>query len=540
MTYKFPCGCEAPVTAPPTPNYPLPGLAVDPDSISFCPAVKALFASGRTKGIFQLEKQLGQTWSRRLKPETHEHICALLSLLRPGCLHRDSTGMSMTQKFVNRKNGEPPEPFHPVVDEILSNTYSVITYQEQVTRLAAEIAKFSETEADDVRKSIGKKDPELMAKVRRNFITKAAEAQIISQEQAEDLFDIIQSSARYLFNRSHSWSYGKLTILTAWLKAHSPLAFFYAWVKSAHRKGDSDEEVYELVEDAKLFSVPIRVPDLRSRLYRSSVYQQGVNFGLADVKGVGEGRLDNLFKRVAELEPELGPLPGWTWEQFLLRASDATVSTVIEGLASAGALAFFGKPRLRLMTEYRVWRKLTPTEQTWLQSNYTRGESLADLIRRGAKLRSKGGMLARSDRAEMVLAEAKLLDKPPSDESDTPRVVAELEEKFLGTPISCTKLSGCDTSDATITCLELADGAKPPSCRVAVELKPPREFETKTNRKMAWLTIADNSATLNDVICFPDQWEQYNSILRGGNTVLLEMSPSKKGDGWIVEKASQI
>lgn len=206
--YIMDCGCSFKVVGPPHYKGGPPALdfdAMNPDLN--CPHVWELFGSGHTKGVFQLEKHLGQTWSRKLKPENIDHLAALTALLRPGCLKaKDEEGISMTEHFVRRKNGqEKPIGFDQSIEDILQDTFFITCYQEQVIFIAQKIANFNLVEADILRKAMGSKDAAKMSKVRKTFIDKGIETGILNEEKLNKLFDYIEKSNRYLFNKCFFW-----------------------------------------------------------------------------------------------------------------------------------------------------------------------------------------------------------------------------------------------------------------------------------------------------------------------------------------------
>lgn len=201
--YRFPCGCQWPVVGPAPRDGALPLMDVDDENLPFCPATWELLARGNTKGVFQLESSLGRTWTKKLKPESGEHIGALGAILRPGCLRAvDADGVSMTQHFCRRKNNQEDVPsYHPAIDRILAPTQGCLVYQEQAMQIAQAVAGFNLQDADSLRKAIGKKLAEEMAKCKKMFMEGAAKAGIITTEQAEEVFGWIEKSQRYGFNK---------------------------------------------------------------------------------------------------------------------------------------------------------------------------------------------------------------------------------------------------------------------------------------------------------------------------------------------------
>jgi len=168
-----------------------------------CPEVWKMLAKGCTKGVFQLESQLGKQWTKRLRPTSIEHIGALGAILRPGCLEcLDEEGISTTEHYCARKNKEEvSEIFHPSMIPALEKTYNVMIYQEQAMKLSELIAGFNLQEADMLRKAIGKKLPEEMAKCKKMFIEGAKKLGVVTEQEAEIIFDMIEKSQRYSFNK---------------------------------------------------------------------------------------------------------------------------------------------------------------------------------------------------------------------------------------------------------------------------------------------------------------------------------------------------
>jgi hypothetical protein len=167
------------------------------------PEVWKLYHEGRTKGVFQLESNLGRSWAKKSKPNNIEELAGLISIIRPGTLKAKQGNKTMSQIYVDRKHGlEPTEYLHESLKDILSNTYGVLVYQEQAMRIAQKLAGFSETDADVLRKAIGKKKADLMGKVRKDFVIGCEKVGIVDAETADEIFGWIEKSVRYSFNKS--------------------------------------------------------------------------------------------------------------------------------------------------------------------------------------------------------------------------------------------------------------------------------------------------------------------------------------------------
>ncbi|HAI40387.1 MAG TPA: DNA polymerase III subunit alpha, partial [Maribacter sp.] len=157
-----------------------------------------LICSGRTKGVFQLESNLGKSWAKRVQPKNIEELSALISIIRPGTLKAIVDGKTMTQHFVDRKNGvEEITYLHSSLEPILKGTQGVLVYQEQSMQIAQQLAGFDLQEADNLRKAIGKKKADLMAKVKGSFLKGASKKGVVSDEVAEEIFSWIEKSSRY-------------------------------------------------------------------------------------------------------------------------------------------------------------------------------------------------------------------------------------------------------------------------------------------------------------------------------------------------------
>ena len=169
----------------------------------------------------------------------------------------------MTQHFIDRKHGREEVTYlHDSLEEILASTYGVLVYQEQSMRIAQKIAGFNLEEADELRKAIGKKKADLMAKVKKKFIAGAKKVKVVNKE-AEEIFSWIQASSRYAFNKSHSISYAVCSYWSAYQKHITQKSFSYLILYYANEKQDPHQEVYELISEAKLFEITARTPALQ-------------------------------------------------------------------------------------------------------------------------------------------------------------------------------------------------------------------------------------------------------------------------------------
>jgi DNA polymerase III alpha subunit len=258
-----------------------------------CPAVWKLIGSGNTVGVFQLEKSLGQDWAQKIRPDNIEELAALTALLRPGPLEA-----GMTKDYSDIKFGRKKISYlHKSLKPILEPTYGCLVYQEQAIRIATDIAGFSPETADELRKAIGKKKPELMAKLKDKFVVGAQEYGQIEKETAVKIFGWIEKCQRYSFNKSHAVSYGMIAYQTAWAKCHFPQEFFASYLTYSQYKGDPKDEIYKLVQDARLFGINVLPPDIRKGNVHFEITdgdQPGVSFGLSHIRGVGTSAIKKI------------------------------------------------------------------------------------------------------------------------------------------------------------------------------------------------------------------------------------------------------
>jgi DNA polymerase-3 subunit alpha len=250
-------------------------------------ATAKLLSDGQTAGVFQLESSGMRDLLRRLKPESFIDLVALVALFRPGPL-----GSGMVDDFIKRKHGKIPIKYdHPLLEPILKETYGVMVFQEQVMQIASALAGFSLGEADILRRAMGKKKPEEMAKQRKKFIT-GARANKIKPALAEKIFDLIAHFAGYGFNKSHSAAYALISYQTAYLKAHYPVEFMAALLTS---EMDNTDKIVKYIGECREMGISILPPDVNESSQSFTVVGECIRFGLAAVKNVGEAAVAEII-----------------------------------------------------------------------------------------------------------------------------------------------------------------------------------------------------------------------------------------------------
>ncbi|MFZ9035966.1 MAG: DNA polymerase III subunit alpha [Francisellaceae bacterium] len=250
----------------------------------------ALLQKAETTGVFQLESRGMKELIKRLRPDCFEDIIALVALYRPGPL-----GSGMVDDFVNRKHGRQEVRYpHSDLEEVLKETYGTILYQEQVMQIAQILANYSLGAADLLRRAMGKKIPEEMAKQRESFEQGAAENGI-DVKLASSIFDLMEEFAKYGFNKSHSAAYALVSYQTAYLKAHYPQAFMAALLSSDM---DNTDKVVNFVAECKKMKVSLRPPNVNTSLYAFTVNTDNeVVYGLGAIKGVGHSAIDEIIAK---------------------------------------------------------------------------------------------------------------------------------------------------------------------------------------------------------------------------------------------------
>lgn len=510
-----------------------------------------LFAEGKTKGIFQLESNLGKSWSKKLAPTNIEELSALIAIIRPGTLKAYVDGKSMTQHYVDRKHGREEVTYvHNSLEDILKPTYGVLVYQEQSMRIAEKIAGFNLQEADVLRKAIGKKNADLMNQVKKSFIAGAEKVGIVTKSEAEMIFGLIEKSSRYAFNKSHSVSYAVCSYWSAYYKAHHTTEFFLSYLYHAHEKQDPHREIYELISEAKLFDIEIRLPDITRFEDKFNIKNKNkIYFGVRDVKSL-VGKTGETLKQAVELAETNSnkKISQFTWLDVLIFFSPNVSSTAFKTLASIGFFRGIKDQisRNKALYDYDIYRNLTKAEETWVSTHYSekKWDSLISCLTDLAPTKKEGGGTSKVDRKQFWLNEIQLLVSPPYDLDDDASWIIDQETKFLGCPITMSKIETSDNSAANTTCKEIVNGKRGKDLCIVANVQRVSDYKiTKGESKgqmMSFLTIEDDTCMLDSVIVFPKVKEQYKYILYEGNNLIFCGSVTGEDGAFIVNKIHEI
>ena len=529
--YQYPCGCSFSLKD----NADSKSVIFDPniDNINLeCDRTWDLISSGNTKGCFQLESRLGRSMAKKLKPENIEQLSALISIMRPGCLEAIRDGKTVSNHYIDKKNGsESVDYFHNSLEPVLKNTYGEMVYQEQAMEIAKVIAGFDLQEADMLRKAIGKKKPEEMAKVKARFLEGTKKLNIVTQDEAEQIFGWIEKSQRYSFNKSHAVSYAINAYLSAFAKAHFPKIFFASYLRFAKDKIDPQAEIKELVQNANEMDININTPDIRNKNQFFELKNNKIYFGLTDIKGVG----GSVFEKLINLSKTVD-FDSANWLQFLFLVLNNINSTAAKALIQSGSLSFIKLTRNQMLFEYNLISGLTKKEVENIVGFLDKMTSLKDGLKYLLTL-PRVNKNRKNNIQDMIYS----LLNPPYSLDDSPEWIADSEDTLLGCSITCSKLDMYDISMTNITCREL----KNTNCQENLILGGEIDFinvtKTKTGKtkgsEMAFVTITDTTGTVDSIVFFPEKYKEYKNLLFSGNIVIVKGNKSKNGDGLIVEKA---
>ena len=449
-------------------------------------ATYQLVSEGRTTGVFQLESSGMKELLRRLKPEVFEDMVALVALYRPGPL-----GSNMVDEFINGKQGTAKiEYFLPVLEPILKETYGVILYQEQVMKIAQVLASYSLAEADELRKAIGKKKAEVMARHRARFIEGAIKNGV-DRKMAERLFMLIEKFGGYGFNKSHSAAYAMIAYQTAYLKAHYPVQFMAALLNQD--MGNQDKTIKNIAECREM-GIEILPPDINESQADFSVVQGKIRFGLAAVKNVGLKAVESVIEERESNEPFNDLL------EFCRRVEGSKVNRrVLEGLIQCGAFDSTGARRSQLFTALDDLLKICGANHDPNQLNMFGSMDLRN-----------GGSYG-------------LFELPDIDEWDEKERLRK-EKEALGFYITGHPLAGFSVEmERFTTCsaqdlLGQTDKSQVKMAGVVENLKIKR---TKRGDKMAILNLEDLTG-FTEVILFPEVFNRASPLLKGDEPLLIK------------------
>ena len=452
------------------------------DALSF-----QLLGEARTNGVFQLESAGMRRLLQDLRPTQIEEVIALVAMYRPG-------PMDNIPKFIERRHGRTKVEYdHPLMEAILKETYGIMVYQEQVMRIASELAGFSMGDADILRRAMGKKNPELMAEQRKRFVD-GAKTRGVPERKADKIFSQMEQFAGYGFNKSHAAAYAIVAYQTAYLKANYPVEFMAALLTS--ETSDTDK-IVKYIEECRAMGIEVLPPDVNESSSDFTVVGDKIRFGLVAVKNVGETAIQSILAARRD-QGRFRDL-----YDFCDRVDLRLVNKrVLESLIKCGALDSLGARRAQLMAV--VDKAMEAAAST--QRDRAHGQvSLLDVLSsRGATRRESPAL-------------------PDAPEWDRLALLAA-EKETLGFYITGHPLAehrGYLARQATTTTEELASLPDKSTVRVGAIVSAVKEISTKSGERMAFITLEDLAGSVEAVV-FPDVYRSSMLHLVKESAVLVK------------------
>jgi DNA polymerase-3 subunit alpha len=460
-----------------------------------------LLKASSTTAVFQLESSGMKDLIRRLQPDTFEDIVALVALFRPGPLQS-----GMVDDFIARKHGAQIKYPHPELEPILKPTYGIILYQEQVMQIAQVLAGYTLGGADMLRRAMGKKKPEEMAK-QRSIFQDGARERGVEVDVATYIFDLMEKFAGYGFNKSHSAAYALISYQTAWLKAHYPAAFMAA-VLSADM--DNTDKVVHLIAECRDMKLRVVPPDVNRSDYHFTVQSDDtIIYGLGAIKGVGQAAIEGMLAERAQ---------GGAFADlfdFCQRVDLRKLNRrVIDALIRAGALDSMGETRASHTANITQALKLAEQRSRDLDTgqNDLFGESAA-AVPAAPPARH---VLPEWEEEQRLQGEMDALGLYLTGHPIT-RYAQELSHIISGRLADLERV--CAAMPASAPARPGRPGASERAVTIAGLVMSMRVRKTQRGGRIAFLTLDDNTARL-DVRVFPEVFEKYQALL-GKDKVLV-------------------
>ena len=463
---------------------------IDIDSIPVdCAKTFDLLKACKTAAVFQLESRGMTDLVAKLQPDKLEDIIALVALFRPGPLQS-----GMVDDFINRKHGRAKVEYpHIMLESILKPTYGIILYQEQVMQIAQVLAGYTLGGADILRRAMGKKKPEEMAKQRVVF-TDGAEKNNIKRETAEYIFDLIEKFAGYGFNKSHSAAYGLISYQTAWLKAHYKAAFMAAVLSSDMNQTD---KIVSMIAECKKIEIEVLPPDVNDGIYKfKETSDSTIRYGLGALKGLGEAAIINII----ETRDKIGKFSSLS--HFCKTVDLKKVNRrSMEALIKSGAMDSF-KVERKVLFEVLLAKALSEAEQ-----------------------QAKNAKLGQDDLFSEVLDDVEddaVLLKLPKGMAWTEQERPLGEKDSLGLYLTGHPINQYRKELERFTSSTLAElTGEQKKVTVAGLITDLKTMITKRGKKMAFLGIDDGTARV-EVAVFSDAYEEAKEFLLKDQLIILK------------------
>lgn len=459
-----------------------------------------MLVRGETVGVFQLESSGMTSLVKKLKPDVFEDLGALVALFRPGPL-----GSGMVDDFVERKHGRQAITYaHPRLEPILKDTYGTMVYQEQIMQIFQVMADYSLGQADQVRRMMGHKDPVAMAAQKDKLIEGSAKYGM-KAEDATKLFEQIQNFAAYCFNRAHSSAYAFVAYQTAYLKCHYPVEYLSALLSSV--AGDQDK-TQAYIEEALKYGIKVLPPDINKSYLEYAPDGKNIRFGLASIKQVGEGVIEEIIKE----REENGDYKS-IYDYIKRLDTKCSNKKTLEGLIKAGAFASIEKSRKQLMDNIEY---ITATASKESKAKESGQGSLFDML----------GDTSAIEDAKFQLA--------GSDEEYDARTLQNFEKEFLGFYVTSHPLSTIRDKLPFLMTHKITEIPEQPNDKIvticglitAVKQIPTKKDPTKFIR---FITVEDLSGKI-EVIAFNGKIQEYGDYLQNEQRVIISGKVNRRSD----------
>ena len=451
-----------------------------------------MLGEGAATGVFQLESTGMRSTLRAMKPDTLEDIIALVSLYRPGPMENIPT-------YIERKQGlQKPDYLHPLLEDVLKETYGVIIYQEQVMQIAQILSGYSLGEADLLRRAMGKKKKEEMDKQRIRFVDGAKEKGV-DAAKASSIFDLVQKFAGYGFNKSHAAAYAYIAYQTAWLKANYPAELLAASMSLDRANTD---KLAIFLKEARRTELEVRPPHINYSEADFSVKDGAIVYALSAVKNVGEGAMAHI----ADERAKNGPFKDLI--DFAERVDLKQIGKrSLENLARAGALDGLCASRAQAFASAELLLRTSAAYQEEQQSD-------------------QGGLFALDDAP--ALAKPKL----PAAEEWTPQVRLDEERSAVGFYFSGHPLDDYEKELKRLNVITYTEAqARAKVGRAAVQMagviRTVRFRRSKTGKPFAWVELSDQSGEF-EITVFSETLNASRDLMESGSLVLVGLTVEER------------
>ncbi len=461
--------------------------------------VYKLISAAKTEGVFQLESSGMKSFMKELQPQCLEDIIAGISLFRPG-------PMDFIPKYIKgKRNPNNIRYTHELLEPILKSTYGCIVYQEQVMQIVRDLAGYSLSRSDLVRRAMSKKKADVMDEERRNFVLGCIERNI-SKQAADAIFDEMTDFAKYAFNKSHAAAYAVIGYQTAWLKVHYPVQFMAALMTSVM---DSSEKIAEYINECKKMGIVVLPPDINESFEKFTVSNGRIRFGLLAIKNVGHNTIEALINE----RKQNGVYASLT--HFISRLDTKELNKrCIESLIKAGAFDSLSGSRSQYMAMYKnILSGIVQTKKRTLEGQISLFEIESDNSGESIEYKDELPNVAEFSKKELLTFEKEMLGVYVSGHP-----LSEYEQ-FLNKYVDATTLDFANEQEKYSNKLVTVGGII-----AAKSVK-----YTRDNKTMAFLTLEDLSGTM-EIVIFPQLFEKYGHRLIEDEVIVVKGKVNVKED----------